>query len=113
MYKRLFDNQLVRILVVVTGAVVSSWAVAVCATVAVTCVPVRKTWIPELSGRCIDLTAFYLGAQIPNILTDVVLFAIPIVPIMKLRLGRAQKVGLIVIFGLGFMYVPFISDLEV
>ena len=103
MYKRLFDNRLVRILVVATGALVSSWALAVCATVAVTCVPVDKIWIPDLPGRCIDLTAFYLGAQIPNILTDVVLLATPIFPIMKLRLERGQKVGLVLIFGLGFM----------
>ena len=60
----------------------------------------EKIWNPQLPGKCIGLEAFYYGAQIPNVLTDIFIIVIPIHENYQLELPLGQKLSLIGIFGL-------------
>ena len=100
-YLRLFQRRATRQQVFAVAAFVIAWGVAICATCAVTCIPVAKVWTPTMPGKCLDLTALYYGLQIPNILSDLMLLLIPIKPISTLKLPQAQKRSLYIIFGLG------------
>lgn len=68
------------------------------------CVPIIFI-VPSMKGRCLDvLLTFYL-TSIMNIVTDFMVFTLPIPAVTKLRLRRNQKILIISIFGLGFLYV--------
>jgi hypothetical protein len=101
MYLRLFPRHSTRMQCFAVGFVVILWGLAITSACAVTCLPVSKVWNPARPGKCIDLTALYYGAQIPNIITDALLILIPIKPISVLKLPSVQKRALYVVFGLG------------
>ena len=100
MYWRVFQCREVRLLTTLGFIVVGMWAIAVCVTGGLTCIPMEKIWNPALPGKCIDLEAFYYGVQIPNVLTDIYIIIIPIHEIYQLDLPFGQKLSLIGIFGL-------------
>lgn len=65
------------------------------------CVPLRAAWEPEVQGRCIDVNKFNYYNSIFMLVTDVVLYAMPIVFTLHLRLHRAQRLCANVLFALG------------
>jgi hypothetical protein len=44
-----------------------------------------------------------LGNSIMHIITDFIIFALPLPVLVKLRINKKQKVGLIAVFSLGFL----------
>lgn len=87
------------------GSVVVMWWIAIQFTVIFECKPIDYTWAPKGEGHCVSLDKFFLGQAIPNIITDMVLLAIPIPMIWKLQLPRSQKVALSATFLLGGLYI--------
>jgi hypothetical protein len=68
------------------------------------CTPLTA-FVPGMVGKCIyTLPVWYLTSCM-NIVTDFMIFAIPIVPVIKLRIGNKQKGLLLALFCLGFLYV--------
>ena len=65
------------------------------------CNPVQKSWLPLTPGYCLpnDITFYTLAAV--TILCDLVIFITPIPLLLRLRINRRRKVGLIGIFLLG------------
>jgi hypothetical protein len=47
----------------------------------------------------------WLGADITNIIAGIVMFVLPILSIWKMQLSSRSKIGLTILFGLGFLYV--------
>ena len=84
----------------VVGVIVITWGVAISLLGFMLCIPVRKIWEPQIQGWCLDLVPFYYGAQIPNIITDIVIVAMPLRIVLRLGLDKKLKVGLGIIFGL-------------
>ncbi|KAL5115420.1 hypothetical protein ACEQ8H_006720 [Pleosporales sp. CAS-2024a] len=63
------------------------------------CKPFSKTWRPDGPGNCAIEGLYlwrYLG--IPNVLTTLILVAIPVPALAKLRVSAASKLGLVVVF---------------
>lgn len=56
-----------------------------------------------LGGKCVNGPAMYFAHTILNLLSDVILLLLPFPVVAKLKVGRAQKVGLCGIFMLGGM----------
>lgn len=83
------------------GAIVILWCFGVCLIGGVACIPLEKLWNPAIPGGCIDLAKFYYGLQIPNIVTDAVILALPMKHVWNLQVPRAQKIMLTGIFCLG------------
>lgn len=49
-----------------------------------------------------------LGATITNIITDLIVLALPIPTLWKLHLPRRERIILVTLMSLGLMYVSFI-----
>ncbi|KAK6007013.1 hypothetical protein QM012_006021 [Aureobasidium pullulans] len=66
------------------------------------CVPVRANWdLTIAASRCINKQAFYLGNGVMNIITDLMILALPIPIVWRLTLELRQKIILSVVFTLG------------
>lgn len=73
----------------------------------------RKSWdvsIPATEGSCIDVVKLYFATAIANIITDLILFILPIRLITQLRMPRVQKIGVVIIFTFASAYVPPLSS---
>ncbi|KAK6443391.1 hypothetical protein LTR95_000217 [Oleoguttula sp. CCFEE 5521] len=88
-------------------AVVVAWGVAIIITAMLLCQPIAKLWNPSLPGTCINLSQFYYGIQIPNILTDLLIIIVPIKEALTLDLTRKLKIGAIIMFLLGTITLCF------
>ncbi|KAI6879201.1 hypothetical protein KC360_g8103 [Hortaea werneckii] len=102
-YLRIFSNPRVRILcylllVALLPAVL--WAVL---GGTLLCRPVSKLWDPAVQGgRCMSAEKYWLSVAGLDIGLDVLVLVLPLPGIWGLRLPRRQKVGLVVVFLLGF-----------
>ncbi|RMY91677.1 hypothetical protein D0862_09680 [Hortaea werneckii] len=67
------------------------------------CRPVRKLWDPEVQGgACMSAEKYWVSVAGLDIGLDVLVLVLPLPGIWGLRLPRRQKVGLVVVFLLGF-----------
>ena len=69
------------------------------------CTPVSKYWKPDQPGHCLALVKADHAYGSMNVVSDVLLFLLPLPMIWQLRLTRKEKFGLILIFASGIMYV--------
>ena len=109
-YARLFSVRTFRVALYVVGTMVLMWWIAMQFTVIFECTPIDYSWHPVRSGRCINLDQFFLGQAIPNIVTDMVILALPLPMIWKLHLPKSQKLALTCIFSLGALCVATNCD---
>lgn len=86
--------------------------------VAFQCRPVSafwNTWDGEQTNySCFHLYAFALGQGIVSIVMDIVMISLPIHETLKVKLSTKKKIGVVIMFGMGFAYVlessaPFFS----
>lgn len=74
-----------------------------------TCNPVRAQWdITITDAVCLDRRATYLGASVVNVITDVVLLALPLPYIWNLNSPSFQRLVLVGMFSLG-IFVSVVS----
>lgn len=72
------------------------------------CTPVKRGWdITITEGSCINRAALYIATAVLNMITDILLLLLPIPIVVRLQMPRIQKLGLILIFAIGSMYVCF------
>lgn len=109
LYWRLFGSKSsLRIAVCVVGAIVWGWALSIVLEAFLLCTPFEFNWDPTLpNGKCADRNAAFVAAGVLNMATDFMVLSLPITYIWKLQLRTGQKVGLILVFGLGLLYVVF------
>lgn len=69
------------------------------------CTPVVKYWKPDLPGHCIVLIQADYAYGSMNVVSDLLLFLLPIPMVWQLRLSHKEKIGLILIFMSGILYV--------
>lgn len=74
------------------------------------CSPIAGAWDFSVSRTCVDIHAVGIAGSAVSIADDIVLLVLPLPWIWSLQLKATTRVGLIVIFGLGSLYVaPGIS----
>lgn len=73
------------------------------------CDPIRSFWVPELLGtrRCIDANVLYMVIAVANIVSDSILFMIPIPTVLRLKMAWGQKIGVMIIFSVASLCVVF------
>jgi hypothetical protein len=99
-YLRVFAIKM-RTVTVVTMAIIGMWSTALVFVSIFTCSPVEGFWDRSLNAKCIpNLPQWYINAA-GNIVTDIVIFMLPIPVLWKLQLPKSQRLSLIAIFGLG------------
>lgn len=101
MYKRAFDIKSLRIQAYILGAITISWAIAIILVCIFQCSPVSKAWNPALPGECLDLKGSFIGNAVPNIVTDVLILALPIRYVWKMVPDRTLRWQLTIVFLLG------------
>ncbi|KAI1014552.1 hypothetical protein LB504_012112 [Fusarium proliferatum] len=71
------------------------------------CQPRETAWDPYLfaSGKCIDYAVMYIIIAVANIISDIVLFAIPMPMIIRLKMPLGQKIGLGIMLGIATITV--------
>ncbi len=67
------------------------------------CIPINKTWEPALEGTCIDRRILFTVSSSFNILTDMLMLALPLSIFINLKIPRRTKIALMVVFLLGFL----------
>lgn len=65
------------------------------------CRPLHKAWDVDAAGYCVNVPLFLRFNSIIMLLTDLVLYVMPVVFTWHLQLRRTQRVGLLCLFGLG------------
>ncbi|KAI1182780.1 hypothetical protein F5B17DRAFT_419053 [Nemania serpens] len=80
-------------------AFVLAWGIAVLLTTIFQCSPVHAAWDKTiLDAKCFNLANFVIGSNVPNILADAVIIALPLPLLWSLRLSTLRKLGLIALF---------------
>ena len=101
LYLRIFISRGFRIAAFTVLGIVVAWSIGgICATIW-QCVPIRGAWDIKAHARCIDSGKFWIAYAVMNVLTDVMVLALPIPSILKLQLSRREKVLLCCLFLLG------------
>ncbi|MCJ1269635.1 hypothetical protein MMC22_009527 [Lobaria immixta] len=109
LYVRVFPGVQFRRFVYGMGTVVALWWVACQCITVFECTPIHFFWTETpTTGHCVNVRTYFIGQAIPNIITDLLIMALPLPPIWKLNLPRRQKFALSGIFLLG-CFVTFAS----
>jgi hypothetical protein len=70
------------------------------------CNPIPYNWDKSIAdGKCVEQGLFYLVTAALTIWTDVLVLALPFWIFLDLKMGRKQKMALLGVFLLGFVYV--------
>ena len=80
------------------------------------CVPLEALWNPAVKGNC-HIGPVYMWVAIGfHIVTDFLIFALPVPVVILMTVALSQRIMLLLIFALGFLYVKSIplskSDLH-
>lgn len=76
------------------------------------CRPIRAFWDIVPGSKCISLVTVNYSFLAVNAITDIILLVLPMPKFWELRLRRAEKRGLMVIFGLGGLYAFLLKALH-
>lgn len=102
LYSKILTHGVMRILLyIVTGLVVlvNVWVII---SEFIVCIPLEANWDTRVEGRCLGLVV-QLGNSILHIVTDFIIFSLPVPAIIMLRLHWKQKLGVLAVFILGFV----------
>ncbi|TVY74577.1 Satratoxin biosynthesis SC1 cluster protein 4 [Fusarium oxysporum f. sp. cubense] len=104
-YLRISPQRFFRIAVWISIGVVSVYTIVITLMMFLVCTPPRKAFNFKVDGKCMDAAILYMATAVSNIVTDVILFILPIPTIYNLHMPRIQKAGVIVVFGIASMTV--------
>ncbi|ROV89608.1 hypothetical protein VPNG_10142 [Cytospora leucostoma] len=101
-YRRIFAGDFVQKMTLALLIFECCYAVTLSLLLPLVCKPVSAFWDKDTPGTCLDqLTIWYVMASI-NLVTDFIVFSIPLPVINSLQLPRKQKYMLMGVFCLGF-----------
>lgn len=102
-YLQISPQKWFRITIWATIMMVASYTIVIASLLLFGCRPIRAAWDPYAfaTGKCIDLPILYIAIAVANIVSDIILFIIPIPTIARLKMPLAQKIGAGIMFGVG------------
>ncbi|KAJ9283599.1 hypothetical protein DTO027B5_9056 [Paecilomyces variotii] len=92
-----------RISVAVVMVIVWMWAVSVILETLLLCRPLAYNWDATIDGVCGERNATYVVAGTLNLVTDLMVMALPIPHIWKLKLSVPKKLALCLVFCMGLL----------
>ena len=102
LYLRIFIAKYFRWLCYASLAVVISWAIGSTVATIFQCVPIAASWDKSIEdARCTNSDVFWYSYGITNIITDAIIFALPMREVSKLQLPRREKIGIMLVFLMG------------
>lgn len=79
-----------------------AWLIGILFGTIFMCNPVEKNWNPTVPGHCGPTSALWIGSAVPNVVIDLMILILPLPKIWGLQISRARKVGLTIVFALGY-----------
>ncbi|OHE98498.1 integral membrane protein [Colletotrichum orchidophilum] len=90
----------------VSLAIIAGYSIGIFFALVFACDPIAMSWDVTISdGKCINRPSLYIATAAANIISDLILFALPIPIVVKLQIPRRQKIGLFFIFAVGSLTV--------
>jgi hypothetical protein len=86
------------LLILILGA--AAWGVF---GVTFLCTPIRGYWNLSAAGKCHDAESHFFSTSLVGIALDWAIWVLPIPVVGRLKLPYRQKMGLLVVFGLGVL----------
>jgi vacuolar-type H+-ATPase subunit I/STV1 len=102
-YLRLSPNHTFRILTYILIFISASFGISSVFAAGLQCIPMSMLWDSTQPGHCINVNAFYFANAGIHILTEVLIYILPMHTLWKLHLPLRQKLGLCGLMGLGAM----------
>jgi hypothetical protein len=101
-YLHLSPQKWFRVSVWISIGIVALYTVIITFMMFFNCSPPNKAFnFSVQGGSCIDAAILYMATAVSNIITDVMLFILPIPMVYQLHMPKLQKAGAIVVFGIG------------
>lgn len=101
-YLRISPQRWLRISVFATMTIISCYTIGLFFAFVFGCQPIEKNYNALITeGHCIDAAALYISTAVVNIMSDVMLFILPMPMIFNLQMPLKQKLGLFFMFGIG------------
>ncbi|KAJ5639356.1 uncharacterized protein N7484_007218 [Penicillium longicatenatum] len=77
------------------------------------CIPISDFWhaSPSSNKHCLPKGPVWYSNAAMQIFSDIVILILPMPLLYKLQLPRQQKIGIMLVFGVGILYVPFFPSL--
>ncbi|KAF6838595.1 hypothetical protein CPLU01_02396 [Colletotrichum plurivorum] len=104
-YYRVLVTHFMRKYYIAAMVLVLSWGISVFVMSIFFCVPIQGFWDHSIPAKCLSQQVLYYVFGACSIITDVIIFILPLPAIFKLQLPRSQKLYLLGIFSLGFFIV--------
>lgn len=101
LYLRIFVTQRFQIAAYTVMGIVIAWSIGAATATILQCVPIAGSWDKNVDATCIDTDRFWIAYAVLNILTDIMVLALPIVPIMALQLSMRNKLMICALFLMG------------
>lgn len=79
------------------------WAITLSILLPMVCMPVARFWDSSIEGTCLDQLAIWYVMAAVNLITDFIIFSLPLPVIRSLQLPKRQKIMLMGVFCLGFL----------
>ncbi|KZL74142.1 integral membrane protein [Colletotrichum tofieldiae] len=105
-YLHISPQKWYRRAILVAIAMVATYTVIIASLLLFHCQPIRTNWDPYSPGECLNSAILYMAIAVSNIVSDVILFVIPIPMVLRLQMRPAVKVGAVLMFGIASMHVP-------
>lgn len=110
LYHRLGPIRWFRITIYVSMFIVIAANFSIIFPFIFSCSPFKRGWdVTITEGHCVNHAALYIATAVINMATDLILLVLPIPLARKLQMPTIQKVGLVILFGVGSAYVFFRS----
>lgn len=100
-YRRIFASKLRRATNIAL-LVIGTWSIGLVMLSIFTCVPIQGYWEKKTKATCIPTFQWYIHSA-GNILSDIVIFTLPIPVLWSMRVSIAQRLLLILVFCLGLL----------
>ncbi|KXH25986.1 integral membrane protein [Colletotrichum nymphaeae SA-01] len=105
-YFRLSPQRWFKRAVWISLAIIAGYSIGIFFALVFACDPIAMSWdVTITEGTCINRPSLYIATAAANIISDLILFALPIPIVVKLQIPRRQKVGLFFIFAVGSLTV--------
>ncbi|KAJ5220984.1 uncharacterized protein N7469_009871 [Penicillium citrinum] len=107
LYRRIFSTKKMNYAVNTMAFIVVIWTIGNWIAGTINCLPVARFWDRSLEGACMDLASFSYGQQIPNIVSDAIILAMPLGMVWSLPISKQQKLLLSGVFVVGGLTLIF------
>lgn len=109
LYLRTFTTKSFRRAVFILGGLIITNSVALLFGFSFYCVPIAHFWNPSIPGKCINGVVFMTMASGTLLLTDFMIYFLPIPTIWRLNMATRRKMSTTLAFVIGGLCVKLLS----